>query len=290
MSQHWTDRFAQCVREKTAAATAATIPGYVTAESHGADLELGIIGNAWTFERFDGPFYESSSVDPTVPAVNVVFVQSADGNTGSDNPTSLGGGATDKHLIYEGLSGAHADALLSAPGTVGGSQTVMAVWHPELVRLRTSLGLPRFPAQVVATRRGQLAIDAELLYNVPEVPVFILTTDEGAHALRDAVGVRPWITVISTGLASDLKVGLQRLHADHGIRRVSCTGGRHVTTALIDAGVVRDIYLTTSPLRGGEPDTPFYLGPKPLPTTLVVRKTGRGDERGVVFEHLALQP
>ena len=146
MTRNWTDRFARFIRTKTDAATSATLPGYVTVESRGADLELGIVGNAWTFERFDGPFFESPPVDARWPAVNAVFVQSADGNTGSDNPTSLGGGATDKHFIYEGLSSVHADALLTAPGTIGGSQTVMAVWHPELVRLRTSLGLPRFPA------------------------------------------------------------------------------------------------------------------------------------------------
>jgi riboflavin biosynthesis pyrimidine reductase len=81
---------------------------------------------------------------------------------------------------------------------------------------------------------------------------------------------------------------LRRLRAEHGIQRVSCIGGRTLATELIDAGAVQDIYLTTSPRRGGEPDTPFYAGPGPLNTTCVVKKAGRDEEAGVIFEHLRL--
>jgi hypothetical protein len=47
--------------------------------------------------------------------------------------------------------------------------------------------------------------------------------------------------------------------------------------------LVRDLYLTTSPRRGGEPGTPFY--PTPIARTPVVTKSGTGPEQGVVFEH-----
>lgn len=288
MGINWSDRFGRFVAEKTLAASSAQIPGYLTVASSGRECDLVAIGNAWTTRLFDGPFFASSSPHARLPAVNTVFVQSADGNTGTDNPTALGGGMGDKHLIYEGLSGVHADALLTAGGTIGGSQTVMAVWHPELVSLRASLGLPRFPAQVVATRRGQLGIETELLYNVPDVPVFILTTDEGAHAVSEAARARPWITVITTGPTSNLATGLERLHEEHGIRHVSSTGGRDLTTSLIDAGLIQDLYLTTSPAPGGEPNTPFYKGARRLPTRLVVRKAGMAEEHGVVFEHFTI--
>jgi riboflavin biosynthesis pyrimidine reductase len=69
---------------------------------------------------------------------------------------------------------------------------------------------------------------------------------------------------------------------------VSSIGGRTVATQLIDAGVIQDIYLTTSPRPGGEPNTPFYTGDAPLKTIRIVKKAGRGDEAGVVFEHLVL--
>ena len=69
-----------------------------------------------------------------------------------------------------------------------------------------------------------------------------------------------------------------------GIERVSAVGGRTLAAALIDAGLVQDVYLTTSPRPGGEPNTPMYA--KPLDTALVVRKRGTGIDAGVVFEHL----
>jgi len=284
----WAERFQAFAAQKTAAALAARIPGYRTVATRDLPPGLGAIGNAWTSTHFSGPFFESPSSNPRRPAVNIVFVQSADGNTGADDPTTLGGGATDKHLIYEGLSSVHADAILTGTGTIRGSQMVMAVWHPELVRLRASLGLGRYPAQVVATRSGDIDMDAELLYNVPELRVFMLTTDRGARALTASVKTRPWITVIDTGAESDLVAGLETLHAEHHIRRVSCIGGRTLSTSLIDAGVVQDLYLTTSPKPGGEPHTPFYMGTRPPRSRAVVPKAGRDAAIGVVFEHSTL--
>jgi len=286
----WQARFNAFVNRKTTAASTAHIPGYDTVESRGAVLGLGAIGNSWTRRLFDGPFFESASPDESLPAVSTVFVQSADGNTGTDTPMELGGGLTDKHVIYEGLSSVHADAILTGASTIRGEQMVLAVWHPELVALRVSLGLARYPAQVVATRSGTLDVDASLLYNVPELRVFILTEDEGARALRPYTEKRPWIRVLSAGPTSDVRAGLKALRAAHSITRVSSIGGRTLTTQLIDAGIVQDIYLTTSPKPGGEPNTPFYTGDRPLATTLVVRKAGRQEEAGVVFDHLILAP
>jgi riboflavin biosynthesis pyrimidine reductase len=279
-------RFVDFVSRKQAAALGARIPGYLTVEAVGQMPELATLGNEWTRQLFDGPFFESPPSDSRLPAINTVFVQSADRNTGTRNPADLGGGATDTHLIYEGLSRVRADAVMTGASTIKGSQMILAVWHPELVRLREGLGLPRYPAQVVATRSGRLGIESDLMFNVPEVPVFILTTPAAAATLAPRIEERPWITLIAAPQDPHLVGGLERLRADHGIRRLSCIGGRTLATALIDAGVVQDIYLTTSPRSGGEPGTPFYTGPAPLATTCVVKKAGRDEEAGVVFEHL----
>ena len=285
----WGRRFQEFVDRKTAAAVKARIPGYLTLESHGETLGLQAIGNAWTRQHFDGPFFESSSFDSDLPAINTVFVRSADGNTGTANPMELGGGLSDKHLIYEGLSSVHADAIVTGASTIRGEQMVMAIWHPELVSLRASLGLPRYPAQVVATRSGDLDMETALLYNVPELRVFILTDTAGVKSLKPHTDARPWIQVLSAGRKSDVVAGLKVLRAEHGIARASSIGGRTLTTQLIDRGVVQDIYLTTSPKIGGEPGTPFYTGGRPLPTSLSVRKAGRDEEAGVVFEHFVLR-
>jgi riboflavin biosynthesis pyrimidine reductase len=285
----WQDTFDTFTVRKRKAAETARLPGYTTVvagSTGGASLEP--IASRWTAALFDGPFFESPSPDPALPAVNTVFVQSADGNTGARNPASLGGGATDTHLIYEGLARVRADAVLTGATTIHGSQMVFAVWHPELVRLRDGFGLPRYPAQIVATLNGRLGIASELLFNVPEVPVFILTRAAGATVLKPQVEARPWITVLVSEPGAHLVDVMKTLRADHGIRRISCIGGRTLATELIDAGLVQDLYLTTSPVPGGEPGTPFYTGASLPHTTSIVKKAGRGDEAGVVFEHLRI--
>jgi len=162
---------------------------------------------------------------------------------------------------------------------------VFSVWHPELVRLRARLGKPRYPIQIVATLRG-LAFEETLLYNVPDLRVLLLTVARCVDRMSSALAARPWITPVIMARPDDLRtafVELRRL----GIERVSAVGGRTVATSLIDAGLIQDIYLTTSPRSGGEPDTPMY--PKRLEAELIVRKTGTGEDAGVIFEHRVIE-
>ncbi len=277
-------RFAAFAAQKTAAASAARLPPYVTELDVAAD-NVPAVGNAWTRRHFDGGFYLSPAPEAALPACGLVFVQSLDGNTAASNPTTLGGGATDKHLIYEGLSQVAADAVLAGAGTIRGGDIVFAVWHPELVRLRAALGKPRYPTQIVATLRG-LDLDALLLFNVPDIPVVVITLAGGAHRMRDGLAARPWVVPLELTRAKDLPLAFEMLRTS-GIARISAVGGRHLATQLIDAGLVQDLYLTTSPRTGGEPGTPFYN--KDLASTILVRKHGTGSEAGVVFEHHRLR-
>ena len=74
---------------------------------------------------------------------------------------------------------------------------------------------------------------------------------------------------------------------DHGIGRISAVGGRTTATSLVDAGLVQDLYLTTSPIEGGEPDTPWYVGTRPAQLDPIVKK--REDAAApILFDHLAI--
>jgi riboflavin biosynthesis pyrimidine reductase len=241
------------------------------------------IGNDWTRRLFDGDFYVSPPTGDR-PSTSVVFVQSKDGNTGATNPSALGGGETDKHVIYEGLSRVAADAVMAGAGTIRGGKIVLSVWHPELVELRASLGLPRHPIQIVATLRG-LPFEESLILNVPELPVILVTIPTWAALMHAYLEARPWITPVVMDTPHDLPDALRRIRA-LGVQRISCIGGRTLAGQLIDAGFVDDLYLTTSPQDGGEPNTPFYA--KPLDGCAVVRKVGTGPDAGVRFDHVRL--
>ena len=230
-------------------------------------------------------FYASPLPDSAHPACCLVFVQSRDGNTGTPDPSTLGGGETDKHVIYEGLSQIAADAVLCGAETIRGSEIVFAVWHPELVRLRAALGKPRYPIQIVATLGG-MDVDECLLFNVPDIQVWVLTLASGARVMQEAFASRPWVRPLVMLRREDLPAAFESLRT-FGIERVSAVGGRHLATQLIDAGLVQDVYLTTSPRSGGEPGTPMY--PRPLGARTLVRKHGTGPDAGVLFEHLQLE-
>ena len=277
------DRFEAFAARKSAEACAARLEPWATdTDQHAPDQRA--VGNAWTRRLFDGDFYLSPATSADLPSTNLVFVQSRDGNTGTADPSTLGGGKTDKHLIYEGLSRVAVDAVLSGAHTLRGGDLVLSVWHPELVALRRTLGLPRHPVQIVASLRG-VPLDAGIMFNLPDLRVIIVTVPDAAGAMRDALLVRPWIDTIVMASPHDLSAAFRELHA-RGIRRMSAIGGRTVARALIDAALVEDLYLTTSAKAGGEANTPLY--PRTLHGDPIVRKYGTGADEGVRFEHLRI--
>jgi len=278
-------RFQEFAARKTAQASSACLQTFVT-DFDAAARTLEPIGNEWSRHFFGGNFYASPSPDATRPACSLVFVQSRDGNTGASNPFTLGGGETDKHVIYEGLSQVTADAVVSGAETIRGGDILFGVWHPEMVRLRAELGKPRYPIQIVATLRG-VDFDEGLLFNIPDIPVWVLTVAQGARQMREGFAARPWVRPLVMERPEELPAAFAALRTS-GIGRILAVGGRHLATQLIDAGLVQDVYLTTSPRLGGEQGTPIY--PRPLKARTLVRKHGTDLDAGVIFEHLQLLP
>jgi riboflavin biosynthesis pyrimidine reductase len=236
--------------------------------------------------RFDGDFYRSTYVNLDIPVTNLVIVQSEEGNTGADDPATLGGGQTDKHLIYEGLSRVDVDAVFAGATTARSDELVFSVWHPELVALRRDLGRTRHPAQVIVSSRSTLHIETALMFQVAEVPVYLVTTSDAASSLRLQVATRPWIQVVDGGQPLSMRTALRELRM-RGIEVMSAIGGRTTARALLREHVVHDLYLTTSAEEGGEPHTPLMDAPLNAPA--VVIKRGTGPEEGVRFVHYALR-
>jgi riboflavin biosynthesis pyrimidine reductase len=277
----WHGRFERFVERKCRLALAVPLPPYLT-ELEDPEKDAIAVGNAWSKRLFDGPFYLASRSSIERPTCSLVFVQSSDGNTSASDPEQLGGGDTDKHLVYEGLSRVAADAVLAGAATVRDSEVVFSVWHPELVKLRLSLGLSRHPIQIVATIDG-LELDDALLFNVPDIRVVVLTVPSGARQMHEALEARPWIKLVVMSAPRDLPQAFREMRS-MGIDRISCIGGRTLAGRLLDARLVDDVYLTTGRKAGGEPGTPLFSGT--WRGRIAVRKRGTGVEEGVTFEHL----
>jgi hypothetical protein len=123
-------RFEIHCRQREKLAITARLSGFRTLAEETSGKEVVPIGNDWTRRLFDGDFYRSPRGAAGRPLTSLVFVQSRDGNTVASDPTTLGGGETDQHLIYEGLSRVDADAVMAGAGTARGENTVFSVWHP----------------------------------------------------------------------------------------------------------------------------------------------------------------
>lgn len=283
-SDQW-DRFERFVERKTREASAARIETLSTILDRRDHSRFRGIGNAWSRAQYGGDF--RLVVPPErATALSLVFVQSNDGNTGATDPASLGGGATDKHLIYEGLSRVAADAVLAGARTVH-ADAFFSVWHPELVELRRTLGLPRHPAQIVVSKEGRVDVDA-LLFDVPEVPVFLIAAEEAAVRLQAWLQQRPWIRHLPI-VADDLRSVVDRLRVEEGIGRISAIGGRLTATRLVDAGLVQDLYLTTTSRNGGDAGTPWYTGAIPPELEVVTQKQWSDDSERILFEHALIR-
>lgn len=276
--------FQTFAEKKTQEAERAVIPPLVTITDRSSRYRLRPIGNPWTRLHFDGDFHVFDP-PPELPALSLVFVQSRNGNTVVPDPATLGGGPVDFHLIYEGLSRVAADGVLAGAATVG-KKVFFSVWHPEIVALRRELGLPRHPAQIVVSRRGRIDLERSRLFNVPDVPVFLIIDPDGLRQGERAVADRPWITVVPI-THDDLADAFRRIRRDHGLTRISVVGGRTVATSLMDAGLIQDLCLTTSALSAGQPNTPFYAGNRSPTLEVIVRKRGTGAT-AIAFEHFAV--
>ena len=278
-------RFLDYCRARESAAAAAVLSPYRT-EAVSSNLgHFHAIGNDWSRTLFDGDFYRTSRKDD-IPVTNLVFVESRDGNTGADDPSTLGAGATDKHLIYEGLSRVDADAVLAGATTAASDDLVFSVWHPQMVALRLAYGHARHPAQVVVCGRRSPRLETALMFDVPELPVFLLAASDRVAALVRQSAGRPWITVIDGGQPLSMRTALRALKAS-GIGTISAVGGRTTARALLREGAVSDLYLTRSAIPGGETNTPLFDEPIVAPIVLV--KQGTGPEEGVQFVHYSIR-
>jgi riboflavin biosynthesis pyrimidine reductase len=281
-------RFESYCERRENEALSTSLSGFYTIDDRSTGYGLVPLGNEWTRRLFDGTFYRAPGNDAARPVTGLVFVQSRDRNTVADNPSSLGGGDTDKHLVYEGLSRVDADAVFAGAATARSERMVFSTWHPQLVALRRSLGHPRHPAQVIVTDSGDLPIERGLMFEEPSLRVYLITKTPVVASLRARLRDRPWVEVIDAGDPVSLPATLCVLH-QKGMRVISAIGGRRTATALLRHRLVSDIYLTTSPIDAGEPNTPFYDGP-PLNLSRVLLKGGQGQEAGVRFEHLVVSP
>jgi riboflavin biosynthesis pyrimidine reductase len=138
----------------------------------------------------------------------------------------------------------------------------------------------------VISNAGHIDLSSRL-FSMPDVPVIVLAGPQCERMIGPRISDRSWITVVP--IRDSLAKTFATLRRDHYIGRISAIGGRVTATGLVDAGLVQDLYLTTSAIDAGEPDTPWYVGRKSPQLATIAKKREVTAASPLLFEHLAIR-
>jgi riboflavin biosynthesis pyrimidine reductase len=156
---------------------------------------------------------------------------------------------TDKRLMrvlrcYGDVS-VGAQTLREQPGLVPLPQEPGEPPAPELYAFRRRRGLSRYPRIVVYSLFGRLPL-GNLVFRTPGVEVIVVTSERGADELlrRGDTGLTKVVEPVPAPAA--LRRAHERLRREHGVRYLACEGGMTVLTALRQAGILDEVFLTTT--------------------------------------------
>jgi riboflavin biosynthesis pyrimidine reductase len=191
------------------------------------------------------------------PCLYANFVSTLDGVVAIPamrNSNDFIAGDSDADRFVMGLLRAFADVVLIGAGVLRASPR--GTWRPEKIfppaadgyaELRRVLGASDAPQIAVVTGSGSVDPEHPLL----ETGALVLTSTVGADRLAGRLPNASSIVVLGTAstIAADLIV--QALH-DRGHRRILCEAGPHTFGALLQSGVVDELFVTISPLVVGD--------------------------------------
>jgi riboflavin biosynthesis pyrimidine reductase len=139
-----------------------------------------------------------------------------------------------------------ADTMRDSPGTLWTADHAYPPAAALFDELRHARKRPRQPA--VAVLSGHGTVD-------PRHPAFeegalVLTSETGAARLRDRLPLAAKVLTLGPDASLDPAAALDALRS-RGHRLILCEGGPRTLGALVAAGLVDELFLTTSPLVAG---------------------------------------
>ncbi len=203
-------------------------------------------------------------------------------------------GNSDADRFVMGLLRAFADAVLIGAGVLRASPR--GTWQPdgifpsagsEYAELRERLGTSAAPEVAILTGSGDVDVGHPLL----ESGALVLTSDAGAEHLDGRVPSASTVVALGPERRIAPDVVLSALNA-RGHRRILCEAGPHTFGSFLQAGVVDELFLTTSPLLVGDggPGTRFGLveGADLTPTGTHARLLSLRCHGSYLFQRYAL--
>jgi 2,5-diamino-6-(ribosylamino)-4(3H)-pyrimidinone 5'-phosphate reductase len=184
---------------------------------------------------------------PDRPYLAVNMVSTLDGRA-AVNGSAVGiGSAADHRLLFE--LRAEADVVLHGAGTVR-ADPLSARVPRDLSDERIARGVSEQPLGAIITRSGNLPAQ----HPYYESPTVIYVTSAAAVAVD-----LPTVQVCHVSNVQEVVRDL----ASRGVRRILCEGGPTLNSALLEAHLIDEIYLTLAPkLAAGDHPLTIIKGPR----------------------------
>jgi riboflavin-specific deaminase-like protein len=215
----------------------------------------------------------------TRPYVVANMVTTADGHGALGGRTRDLSSPADRRLFHALRD--QIDAVMAGTATISIERYGPLVREPERRERRAARGLAPLPLAVTASRSLALPVTAPLLED-PESTVVVLAGGSGeppptqAEVIVERVAGPDERTI-------DFLAGMELLRAHHGVRTLLLEGGPTLLGAMLEAGLVDELFLTVAPLLvGGGPEPAIVEGP-PLPAPLRLRLKSLLEDSDYLF-------
>ena len=212
------------------------------------------------------------------------MVTTADGHGALAGRTKELSSPADRELFHRLRE--QVDAVMAGTATIALERYGPLVRDDERRARRVERGLEPLPLAVTASRSLELPVTVPL-FEHPESRIVVLA-GAGGEAPEAAAQVVVERVPGPDERTIDLVAGLELLRARHGVRTLLLEGGPTVLGAMLEAGLVDELFLALAPLLiGGGPEPSIVEGP-PLPRPLRMRLLDLLEDEGFLFARYAL--
>jgi riboflavin-specific deaminase-like protein len=177
------------------------------------------------------------------------------------------------------------DAVMAGTATIGIERYGPLLRDAARRERRVRRGLAPVPLAVTATRSLELPVTAPLFQD-PESRIVVLTSseDEAPEVPAEVIVERVPGT---EGRTIDFLAGLERLRERYGVRTLLHEGGPTLLGAILEAGVLDELFLARAPLIVGGPEPSLVEWP-PLPEAARLRLLSLLEDENYLFVRYAV--
>jgi riboflavin-specific deaminase-like protein len=218
-------------------------------------------------------------VRPDRPYVVANMVATADGRATLAGSTRAISSDADRALFHSLRE--QVDAVMAGTATIALERYGRLVRDPERVRRRVERELEPLPLAVTASRSLELPAEAPLFQD-PDSRIVVLT---GSVTEAPSCGAELMIEHMPAdgGHEIDLARGMQLLRERYAVRTLLLEGGPTLLAAMMQAGVVDELFLAIAPLAVGSGSEPAIVEGEPLPEPVSLSLVGVLEDEGFLF-------